>query len=467
MFDRATFLREVYRRVPAYRDFLAARDASVDGEWEDLPLLNRQNYLTAWPVERLCWDGSLRHGHLIEVGPASPQMVLRFWPRRPSEESVFVESLQEAMVAHHHIDTRRTLLIVCLPVSVGSLGPRVISACRLLASSGRFPVTLALPGLDLGEAVECCARFGDDFDQVIWVTELFALPFVTRLLEMRGVELATGRQAFVLAGEGCSEGVREWVAQRYGHGSDAPFCVWSSYGSPYAGELAVETRETIALRQFFYRRPLQCREVFGTDQPPMLLLPLPHALLESVDGRIVATRDGMVPLIRFDTGDPGGVLGRERLFSLPELPADLLRLLPARIVYVHVRVPADTIPFFGLRLRMGDLHHWVLSLPESLGYAGVVKVTRDDSQGFTRFVFRVAVHGEIDAERTGAWQTHLLRLLRARLGGFAVRHDGVAEAMGETLVLVELMEACGEGVSSDEASRGGPAKIDGAESRNL
>lgn len=438
MFDRATFLSEVQRRVPAYREFLESRHVGPGVEWEELPLLNRQNYLTAFPVEQLCWDGNLRQGHLIEVGPASPQMVLRFWPRRPSEENVFVEALQQTLVEYHRIDVRRTLLIVCLPASVGSLGPRFIAACRLLASSGRFPLAVALPGFDLGEAVECCARFGRDFDQVLWVTECFVVPFVTRLLERRSVDVGSGRMSFILAGEGCSEELREWVAERYGHGPEVPFCVWSGYGSPYAGELAVETRETIALRQFFHRRPAECREVFGTTHPPVLLVPLPHAFLESVDGRVVATRDGLIPLVRFDTGDAGGLLGRERLFSMPELPADLLRKLPAQVVYVHLRVPTDTVPFFGLRLRLGELQQWLRTLPAEMGFIDQVRVQRDDSLGYARFVFTVGVTGPDDAERTRGWRESLLDLLRARLGGFAVRHDGLAAAVGEPLVEVEL-----------------------------
>ena len=51
--------------VPAYMDFLRtqgfdAQSVSSGRDYKNIPMINKENYLRAYPLEELCWDGTLK-----------------------------------------------------------------------------------------------------------------------------------------------------------------------------------------------------------------------------------------------------------------------------------------------------------------------------------------------------------------------------------------------------------------------
>ena len=56
---------EAAQRVPAYKDFLKKNhvDPKKVKTWDDfqqqVPIMSKKNYLRQYPLEKLCWDGSL------------------------------------------------------------------------------------------------------------------------------------------------------------------------------------------------------------------------------------------------------------------------------------------------------------------------------------------------------------------------------------------------------------------------
>lgn len=435
--ERMVLLAEAARRVPAYREFLAEHGATDQSHWESLPLTNKKNYLLAYSTESLCWDGTLKGCHLIGASSGFSKSGSVFWPKRPADEQLYMESVEQALIRHYSIDKKRSLLFVCLAFGTWIGGMQLATAMRSLAALQRHPLTVATPGLNLAESVNLYERFGRHFDQIIWITNPSNVNIILALLEKSSEPVKPASIFFPVVGEYFPEGFRRNVAVRLGHPIDEPFCVWTGYGSADAGDLGMETGATIELRKFFYSRPDISTELFGTTNTPMMLEPSPKALIEIVEGNIVVSKDQMVPLLRYDTGDTGELLSREDVCRIGEVPQALLDALPDRVLCVRGRA-TDAIVFYGTNLPVSDINEYLLSLSSEFRYGGLFSVKEDKRQGFPVFVFKVLISGEPDASLNDCYYAEFIHFLKKQSLEFAAKYDSLSHSAGEALIRVEL-----------------------------
>lgn len=434
--DATAFSRRVRDCVPAYRAFLEQQQIGRDAPFADLPLLTKQNYLLAFPTESLCWEGSLDTCHLIGASSGFSKSGTIFWPKRPQDEQHYLEGIEGMLVANYGIDRKRTLIFVCLAFGTWIGGMQLASACRLLAAQGRHPVTVATPGLDIGEAIEIYARFGHAFEQVLWITNVSNVQLISALLQRRGLTPPSGQMSFPVVGEYYSETFREWVAERFGHHVDDPYCLWTGYGSADTGGIGVETRASIALRKHLHRHPDICRALFDTEAAPMILAPSPDALVETVNGNIICTKDQLIPLVRYDTQDAGGVVRRAELQAAGVPQA----LQMDEAVFVHGRA-SDSVIFYGTNLRLSDINDHLLGLDPSRGYGGTYELVEESREGVTHFVFTLYVTGERTEARTAVFQADLVGFLKGQSREFAAKYDRLSASVGAQLVEVTLADA--------------------------
>lgn len=438
--DPDAFAREVVQRVPGYRRFLAAQGADANAAFTDLPLTTKQNYLLQYPIEEVCWDASLGHCHIIGSSSGFSKSGSVFWPKRPQDEGGYLKAIETMLADHYGMDRKRTLILCCMALGTWFGGMAITSALRVLATEGRLPITVATPGLNLAEAAEIYARFHAQFEQSLWITNPSNIGLITSLLGQRGVTPPAGSCSFPVVGEYFSEATREAVARRYGHPEDAPFVVWTGYGSADTGDIAAETAASIALRKFFHHHPALAQQHFGTNEVPMLLAPSPSALVEIVDGLIVVTKDQLVPLLRYNTRDRGGMLSRDALASLPGLPADTLAALPEHILYVHGRA-SNAVVFYGTNLDIREIDRFLLELPQDMAYAGLFTIRCETQDDITHLDLNIMVERDDDPTLAARYHGALRSFLTGKSLEFETKYTRLSQAAGEELIRVSVQRA--------------------------
>ncbi|HAR43152.1 MAG TPA: phenylacetate--CoA ligase [Bdellovibrionales bacterium] len=347
------------------------------------------------------------------------------------------------LVANYQIDQKRTLIVCCMALGTWFGGMAITAAVRILASEGRLPITVCTPGLNLSEAVEIFSRFHRNYDQSLWFSNPSSIGLISALMKKKGIEPAPGSVYFPVVGEYFSEAFRDSVAAKYGHDQDAPFVVWTGYGSADAGDLGVETADLIQLRKFFHRNESERKKVFGTDDTPMLLMPASSKHLEIIDGRIVVSADHLVPLVRYDTGDEGGFIEKKDLPS--GIDAELLKRLPEKLLFVRGRVN-DNVIFYGTNLNVQEINNHFLVLPKDYGYAGLFTVRQKEQSGVVFFDFAVFVENASDSTLASRYKETLLEFLKAQSLEFKTKYANLTQSVGEELIRVTLQEyKSGEG----------------------
>lgn len=112
-----------------------------------------------------------------------------------------------------------------------------------------------------------------------------------------------GTNFFPAIGEYYSETFREKVAKNYGHSTDSPFVVWTGYGSSDTGDIAVKTEATIHFQKYLHRNQELNKCLFSSNETPMIMELSYKVFVEIIDDQIVVTKDQLIPLVRYNTGD--------------------------------------------------------------------------------------------------------------------------------------------------------------------
>ena len=350
---------EAARSVPAYRAFLRQHAPALDpgsiqtlDDFRTLPLTTKENYHRAFPLSDLCRGGRLPAAHHLAVSSGSTGEPC-IWPRRLGDEEGTTRRFEQVLVGTFGASQKATLGVVCFALGNWVGGMYTTAACRRLADPGRggrgLPLTLATPGNNIAEILRVVRAVGASFEQVV----LFGYPpFLRDVLEAgtaAGIAWGRLRTKLVGAGEVFDEGWRSRVCEQLG-AADPALSVASLYGTADGGVLANETAPSVRIRRALATRPELVQALFGQSRLPTLCQFDPeHRYLEAVDGRIVISADGLLPLLRYDILDQGGVISAQQMAAflrqhgLAALAAELDgpdRLLPTAaepFVYVFGR----------------------------------------------------------------------------------------------------------------------------------
>jgi phenylacetate-CoA ligase len=172
---------------------------------------------------------------------------------------------------------------------------------------------VATPGNQPAEIVRVLKLLSPHYEQTVL---LGYPPFLKDLVDTApqlGFSWPAGKVRLVTAGEVFSEEWRSLVCRRLGAAHPEQDTA-SLYGTADGGVLACETPTSIAIRRFLARNSQALRELFGEARLPTLCQYDPrHRFFEAVDGELLFTGDGAVPLVRYRILDRGGVLSFEEM----------------------------------------------------------------------------------------------------------------------------------------------------------
>ena len=311
--------RRVADTVPAYVRFLSEHGvdpASVTSwdAYQRLPLVNKVNYMQAYPLPERCPGGSLTGCDRLAVSSGSTG-VPTFWPRAMVNELEIALRFEQVFRHSFKAHERETLAIVCFPLGNWVGGIFTASCCWHLALKG-YPLTVATPGNQPQEILRVVRDLAPHFQQTVL---LGYPPFVKDVIDTgraAGIEWERYAIKMVFAGEVFSEEWRDLMATRVGARHPC-YDFASLYGTADGGVLGNETPVSIAIRRFLAQRPDAARQLFGESRLPTLVQYDPVSrLFEIVDDTLVISGDAGVPLVRYHIADRGGLKSFAQMMAL-------------------------------------------------------------------------------------------------------------------------------------------------------
>jgi phenylacetate-CoA ligase len=430
--------QEVANTVPAYQSFLTENEidpAAIQtfSDFQNLPLITKDNYLRCHPLPNLCRHGQLASCDFIAVSSGSTGQPT-FWPRFITDEFQIATRFEQIFHDSFAADTRSTLAVVCFALGTWVGGMYTANCCRYLASKG-YPITLVTPGNNKEEILRVVRELSPHFEQVVL---LGYPPFLKDVVDTgiaRGFQWHDYRIKWVMAGEVFSEEWRSLVGERVGS-TQSCYDSASLYGTADAGVLGNETPLSICIRRFLAQNPEAARSIFGESRLPTLVQYDPHSrFFEVQEGTLLFSGDNGIPLIRYHIADTGGIISYpEMLDILTDLGFDPIAQLqresgeefprgirPFPFVYVFGR-SQFTVSYFGANiypenvtvgLEQPQIQDWVTG-------KFVMQVQENaDRDRFLSVVVELAPGIEASQQKKEAISTSILSQLRRLNSEFA------------------------------------------------
>ena len=348
--------------VPAYRQFLETHGVNPTGitsypAFQALPLMNKPNYMQAYPLPKRCLGGSLRGSDRVAVSSGSTGQPT-FWPRSAVYELDVAVRFEQVFYDSFRAHERSTLAIVCFALGNWVGGMFTTSCCWHLAHKG-YPMLVVTPGNNKAEIFRVVRELSPHFEQTVL---LGYPPFIKDVIDAgtaEGIDWASYSPKLVFAGEVFSEEWRSLLGERIGSISPC-FDSASLYGTADGGVLGNETPFSIAIRRWLANHPDAARTLFGEARLPTLVQYDPASrFFETYDGTLVVSGENSVPLIRYHIADKGGLISFDEMWaflygqgidSLSELGLEN-DYQPRNLPFVYVFGRADfTVSYYGANI---------------------------------------------------------------------------------------------------------------------
>jgi phenylacetate-CoA ligase len=301
-----------FRQVKAYARFLDDNRVVWPCQFNDLPVVDKANYIQAYPLPDLLAEDAAADIFAI-FGSSGPGGHAVYWPQLKAGYADAAPRLRAFLEHSFEIDRRRTLAIVGL--ALGSwIGGDILSwALKDVALSAPYPFAVFSPGNKHDEIIGMLSAASGLVDQFLLVCCPSAIAHVRLRADEMGRDLPLSKIRFLVIGEPFPESLRSELAQASGSGGPS-VGLFSVYGSADTGILGYESAATVRLRQLCAADRLIAERLGIAGVIPHFFHQAdPTVYLETVGGELCVTKWQGIPLVRYNLQD------RAQLFDWPML----------------------------------------------------------------------------------------------------------------------------------------------------
>jgi phenylacetate-CoA ligase len=307
--EKALDVFHLASQTPAYQKLLKefhikAKDIKTFADFKALPIMSKSNYLNKYELdERLLTPVSKIKSFYMSSGSTGEPGI---WPRFSEANeaySIFVNFIYEL---YWSISKKKSLYITALDLGIWASGNLQFHAAMYCSERNDF--TFANTGADFTYIYSVIKKLHKYYDQII----ISAYPsFARRLLDYlieSDLDLKKIKLGFMLGGEPHTIEWRHYILGKLGKEEDDVRTVIDYYGTSDSGGPGLSTPLTHLIQNLSYKDKALCKDLFKQSVVPSLFQQNPLLFVESIDGKIIITYPGQLPLCRYDSGDTGTIL---------------------------------------------------------------------------------------------------------------------------------------------------------------
>ncbi len=311
---------DMARRVPAYKQFLKKhkidpKKIRTHNDLLSVPTINKDNYLRAYPLSDLSWDGRLGDVHHIISATSGSTGEPFYFPRTTLQDQQYALLAELYLRTNFQIQNKRTLLINAFPLGVWIGGLFTYAAITTVAERGSYALSLINPGINIPATLRAVKKFGAEFDQIIIASYG---PFLKDILDegaREGIKWKTLDLGFIFSAEGFNESFRDHVLTHTNKKNKITASL-NHYGTVDLGTMSYETPLAILARKTIERTPDLRNTLFHEPfKTPTLTQFIPELFYfeQTADAHLLVSGYSGLPLVRYDLNDYGHVYSKEHL----------------------------------------------------------------------------------------------------------------------------------------------------------
>lgn len=309
---------EMAQRVPAYKDFLKKRKfdpttVKTIRDFKTIPLIDKENYLRAYPREMLCWDGIFSEGNWVISTTSGSSGMPYYFPRSSAQENQLALSTELYLRENFNIQDKTTLYVDAFAMGAWIGGLFTYESIKIIADRG-YKISIITPGIHKQEVINSVVNLGDNFDQVIIGCYPPMMKDILDLGIEQGVNWSKYNLGLVFSAEGFGEKFRDHVHNTAGI-TNTYLGSLNHYGTVDQGTVGHETATTTLIRRQTSENNQLFHDLFGSGRKqPTLVQYLPEMFFfEQVQNKVICSSYSGMPLVRYDVKDSGGIISNRML----------------------------------------------------------------------------------------------------------------------------------------------------------
>jgi phenylacetate-CoA ligase len=317
--DSLKLIKKAATEIPGYTDFLKQAGCNVSAletadDLKIVPLTSKKSYLVNYPHDQLIWPAS-QNSSILFCATSGSTGEPYYFPRDNGLSQQYATVIENFLRSSSY-GQGKTLVLIGFGMGVWIGGIITLRGYEIAGETAGVPLAILPVGYNKAEIFKALKRLAPDYDQTIIVGYP---PFVKELVDEapdHDIDLTKLRVRLHFAAEAFTETFRNYVCEKAGI-KDPLRDTMNIYGTADLGAMAYETPVSILIRRLAIEDPLLFQDIFGQiEKTPTLAQYNPDFIdFESVDGQIVLTGDGALPLLRYAVGDHGGVLSYDEVRS--------------------------------------------------------------------------------------------------------------------------------------------------------
>lgn len=301
------------KRVPAYKDFLVKNKINPDkiksiSDFQEIPPIDKDNYLRYYPLELLCWDGEFKSKKWVISTTSGSTGNPFYFPRTGYQDDMYSFAAELYLRNNFQIQNKSTLYINGFAMGAWIGGVFTYEAIKTLMERGNYHMSIITPGIFKEEIIKAVINLGDKYDQILIGGYP---PFIKDMVDdaiLKNVEWEKYNVGFIFSAEAFTETFRDYINEKCKL-TNVFTSTLNHYGSVDLGTMAHETPISIFLRRLLIKNPQVYRSFF--DNPhrlPTLAQYNPEQFyFEENEGQLFCSSFSGLPLVRYDLKDKGGI----------------------------------------------------------------------------------------------------------------------------------------------------------------
>ena len=289
------------KNVPAYKKF-------IKGKKEKVPITSKETYIKKFKKDELVRKGDRP---LMIYASSGSSGVPTYWYNGERSEKIDGEVHKRIFENAFNIKKdEKTLVVVCLSMGLWIAGVYTMLASRYASKRGAN-ITIITPGLEKANIFSVFKNIAPEFDTVILSGYP---PFVPDIISgMKKSKIPFPKNLKVLTGgDKHTEIWRNSIKNGIG-GTIKDRDIINIYGSSDAAVLGYETPLSIFIRKKALENKELYKEFFGSSVllPGLFQYDEKDIVFEEENGELIITKDGTIPLVRYNIHDTGKILNNK------------------------------------------------------------------------------------------------------------------------------------------------------------
>lgn len=312
--------QEMAKRVPAYKDFLKKHKVDPTkiksvADFVLVPPVGKDNYLRAYSLDKLCWDGNLDHQQTVYASTSGTTGEPFYFPRTEAQSAQYALTAELYLRNNFQIQKKSTLYIDGFAMGAWIGGLFTYEAIQILQKKG-YDISIITPGVNAKEILKAVRELGPKYDQIILGGYP---PFVKDTIDLgvaEGLKWKKYNMGIIFSAEGFTEQFRDYIVKTAGL-KNIYTSTLNHYGTVDEGTHSHETPLSILVRRMANKSKAYRTALFPeTNRQPTLTQYLPEMFyFESNEGNLYCSAFSGLPLFRYDLKDRGGIIPFAEVFD--------------------------------------------------------------------------------------------------------------------------------------------------------